>query len=243
MRVFIILIILIQSIFARENPFSDDSKKSKSLYNGGSLLFLSSTKPIQLKKNETKSVKVKSKPLNIPIQTKKKTVIIKVPTPLPVLKTVQANKKIKKEIHIAKSEPAYTLEELSKKYILVDCCQKKSRKTKVKKTKRVKKTKKLKKCYKKILFSSCLLKIVQINNKIKIYTKDPIIRKLILKNPNRIAFDFCSSLDLKSQTLKLKSSNITKIKLASHNNYNRITIEYKKEPLKVIQEKNSITIY
>jgi len=62
--------------------------------------------------------------------------------------------------------------------------------------------------------------------KLKIITKDKMIRNFLLVNPHRIVFDIKKSIDFRSHIKKMKNKSIfTKIRIGNHNAYYRVVVE------------------
>ncbi len=97
-----------------------------------------------------------------------------------------------------------------------------------------KKTKKLK--YKKIT-SIKYLDIFASGKKLKIITKDKIIRSFLLVNPHRIVCDFKRDSKMKSYSKKNPESIFKKIRIGNHNGYYRVVIDldgiYKYDEIKI----------
>ena len=63
------------------------------------------------------------------------------------------------------------------------------------------------------------------DKKIKIITKDPMIRNFILTNPNRIVADFSTALDVKNETRNVSSAIFKTVKIGNHGDFYRVVIE------------------
>lgn len=63
------------------------------------------------------------------------------------------------------------------------------------------------------------------DKKIKIITKDSMIRNFILTNPNRIVADFSTALDVKNETRNVSSTIFKTVKIGNHGDFYRAVIE------------------
>ncbi|RUM66210.1 MAG: hypothetical protein DSZ06_03700 [Sulfurospirillum sp.] len=201
MKILLILILLFLSINARENPFLEERNTKKNLLDDPTLLKMASyNNPF------SKNIVCTT---NIKLPSDKNTTIEKSTTKprkkISTYKSVVPKKKKKIKIKIEKkptyqtvAEPAQTLEELSKKYIVVDCCNK-SYIPKRKKIKTISK-KRVHLFKKKILFKNCFLTIKLEKNGLIILTKDRLIKKIISlkKKELKLTFKRCNKKMVKN---------------------------------------------
>jgi len=61
--------------------------------------------------------------------------------------------------------------------------------------------------------------------KLKIITKDRMIRNFLLTKPHRIVCDFKRDIDIRSYEKSIKKSIVTKVKVGNHKGYYRVVIE------------------
>lgn len=224
---FLLFLILFWSVTeGRENPFEGFSKAKEPFFYTSSLLDLSDKKSkenyITLKKDQ-----------NITKQNNEKNVKFEKNIPNQDTRLYYD------------TEPTPTLEELSKKYILVDCCKEKSvhnNKIKHKKHKKRAIIRKKFNTYKKEIYSNCNLQIYQYNNIIKLITKDCLKSKMILNNPKRVVFDFYKKIKIKPKNFHIANSKIKRITLASHSDYYRITLYPKKSDIHIKKDRASFFI-
>jgi hypothetical protein len=207
----------------RENPFEGFSKAKEPFFYTSSLLTLSD------KKSKDDYITLKTDQ-NITKQKNEK--------------KVKFGKSIPNQDNrlYYNTEPTPTLAELSKKYILIDCCkEKRVHNNKIKQKKRVISRKKFS-AYKKEIYSNCSLQIYQYNNIIKLITKDCLKSKMILNNPKRVVFDFYKKIKIKPKSFRINNSKIKRITIASHSNYYRITIYPKKPDIHIKRDRASFFI-
>jgi len=225
-------------IEARENPFEGFTKAKDPFFHTSSLLLLSkkTSKKLDLNRSTTihKTLKIDQ---NITKPNYKK--IVKIEKNFPIQKNLPLNN----------TDKPLTLEELSKKYILLDCCKakrvhnnNKHKQKKRKKNARKDKNKRKFNRYKKEIYSNCNFKIYQYGNTIKLLTKDCLKNKMILKNPNRVVFDFYKKIKIKPKKFYLKNSNIKKIAIASHTKFYRITLYTKSSNIHIKKDRASFFI-
>lgn len=85
--------------------------------------------------------------------------------------------------------------------------------------------KKIKKIYRRLL-STSFVKISSENKKIKVTTKDKLIRNFMLTEPHRIVCDIKRNINIRSLEKDIsKNSIVKKIRIGNHKGYYRIVIE------------------
>ncbi|MDD5157631.1 AMIN domain-containing protein [Sulfurimonas sp.] len=88
-----------------------------------------------------------------------------------------------------------------------------------------KESNKAEKISKKNKISTGNIDFVTNDKKIKIITKDSMIRNFILTNPNRIVADFSTTLDVKNETRKVSGPIFKAVKIGNHGDFYRTVIE------------------
>ncbi|MDA7818074.1 AMIN domain-containing protein [Sulfurimonas sp.] len=73
--------------------------------------------------------------------------------------------------------------------------------------------------------SNKYIKLYSSGKKLKVLTKDSVIRNFLLVNPHRIVMDFKRESDMKSYTKNLSTYIFKKIRVGNHDGYYRTVIE------------------
>jgi len=69
------------------------------------------------------------------------------------------------------------------------------------------------------------ISLYESKNRLKIVTKDKMIRNFLLTKPHRIVCDFKRDINIRSYEKNIKNSIVTRVKLGNHKGYYRIVIE------------------
>ena len=108
-----------------------------------------------------------------------------------------------------------------------------------------KKTRKKKAKYVKIA-SLKFISLYEDDKKMKIFTKDKMIRNFLLVKPHRIVCDFKRDIDIRSyEKNNIKNSLFTKVRVGNHKGYYRVVIEldgYYRYSIKTLKNSYLITL-
>ena len=85
--------------------------------------------------------------------------------------------------------------------------------------------KKLKKVKYKKIAGVKFISLYESKNRLKIVTKDRMIRNFLLTKPHRIVCDFKRDINIRSYEKSIKNSIVTRVKLGNHKGYYRVVIE------------------
>jgi len=69
------------------------------------------------------------------------------------------------------------------------------------------------------------IQFVQEGKKMKLITKDRLLRSFMLSNPSRIVMDFSRNTSFRPKTFVLKSAPYVKIRMGNHDKYYRVVFE------------------
>lgn len=185
MKILFLIILLLTSITARENPFEPLFDTPKSAQEIIPLLHITTNKTFATQKEETNSTVI-SNELNTSIVTSsEKNVTIKPKDTNTTIATVKKKKPINS----------------------------KKKKSKAKKRKYT------------TIYQNYFLKVQTNNKNFKIYTQDKLLKKIRYTNPSRITFDFDRLQYFHTKNITFNKAFAQKIKLGSHHDFYRITVE------------------
>ncbi len=206
MKILLLLIILLSSTYARENPFVVTKDQKKNPFSNIPLINfeLKKQKIAPIKEVATKNPTLDKKKLHHFTNTTHTT---KVKKNIDVIDSIDT-----KPILFSDLDPS----------MIIGCCKISTKQKKKDKKRRVYKHKKTTP-HSTILFKNCFLKIVSYNDQIKIYTKDRLISKRLISHPNGIELKFKSDLCIKSKDIKIYKGNIRHLNIRSHKHSYKLT--------------------
>ena len=201
MKILLFIILILTSIFARENPFEPlfDTRVTKQ-----KIIPL-----LHITTNDTFATQKEILP-------QKPTVIVTpdeslITSIIPVVASIPKEQKV---AVIIEEEPVKIITKTNKK---------KKTKKKTKKKKPVQK-----KITYKTIYQNYFLKIQTNYKSFKIFTKDKLLKKVRYTNPQRVTFDFDRLQYFHTKNITFNKAFVQKIKLGSHHHFYRITVELKK---------------
>ena len=219
MKIVLIIIAILLSSYARENPFEPLFETPQTTEEVIPLLHITSNQVFSSQKLELNNT-ILTHDTNTTIPSDLNSTITKSSENNSTTKSIDLNSTITTTI---KKKPHKKTEKKIKKKLNKKIKKKLNKKIKKKRQK----PKHLKRKYSTI-YQNYFLKIESNHKNFKIYTQDMLLKKIRYTNPTRIALDFDRLQYFHTKHITFNRAFARKIKIGSHHHFYRITVELNK---------------